>query len=155
VGTYAPAVLLTVLAQEDVVDYAKDPRVDAYFEPLPAWQQAVCQRLRDIAHAVHPDVQETIKRTVQPYFLLDGNVCALLATKDHVNLFVYDGGIVDDPRGLVTGGQENATARTIAFREGDPVDEPALLEFLRQVVANNQAGGWRKLKAEHATKGIS
>ena len=31
---------------------------------------------------------------VQPYFVLKGNVCALLATKDHVNLFVYDGAIV-------------------------------------------------------------
>ena len=26
--------------------------------------------------------QETIKRTVQPYFVLDGNICALLAAKD-------------------------------------------------------------------------
>ena len=73
------------------MDYVKDPRVDAYIDPLPAWQQALCQRLRDIVHAADPDVAETIKRTVQPYFVLDGNVCALLATKDHINLFVYDG----------------------------------------------------------------
>jgi hypothetical protein len=31
---------------------------------------------------------------VQPYFVLDGNVCVLLATKDHVNVFLSDGGIV-------------------------------------------------------------
>jgi hypothetical protein len=31
--------------------------------------------------------------------VLEGNVCALLATKDHVNLFLYDGGIVPDPEG--------------------------------------------------------
>jgi hypothetical protein len=134
--------------QEDPMDYSKDPRVDAYIAPLPAWQQDVCQRLRDIAHAAHPDVQETIKRTVQPYFVLDGNVCALLAAKDHVNLFVYDGAIVDDPHGLVNAGHANSTARTIAFYEGDPVNTPALLEFLRHIVANNQAGGWRKLKAQ-------
>jgi hypothetical protein len=28
---------------------------------------------------------------VQPYFVLEGNICALLATKDHVNVFLYDG----------------------------------------------------------------
>ena len=28
----------------------------------------------------------------QPYFVLQGNVCALLAAKDHVNVFLYDGG---------------------------------------------------------------
>ncbi|MDX6374492.1 MAG: hypothetical protein QOD98_3480 [Nocardioidaceae bacterium] len=128
------------------MDYARDPRVDAYIEALPAWQQALCQLLRDLVHAADPEVEETIKRTVQPYFVLDGNVCALLATKDHVNLFVYDGAIVADPHGLVNAGQGNATARTIAFWEGDSVNEPALLEFLRQIIANNRAGGWRKLK---------
>ena len=127
--------------------YQRDPGVDAYLAALPDWQRELCQRLRDLVHAADPEVREVVKRRVQPYFVLDGNVCALLATKDHVNLFVYDGAIVPDPHGLVTGGHDNTTARTIAFWEGDPVDEPALLEFLRQIVANNRAGGWRKLKA--------
>ena len=52
---------------------------------LPAWQQDVCQQLREIIRTADPDIEETIKRSVQPYFVLDGNVCALLATKDHVS----------------------------------------------------------------------
>ncbi|MDQ2839251.1 MAG: hypothetical protein M3Y89_17875 [Actinomycetota bacterium] len=75
-----------------------DPRVDAYIAALPVWQQDVCGRVRDLAHAADPEVTETIKRTVQPYFVLDGNICALLAAKD------------------------------------------------KQIIANNRAGGWRKLK---------
>ena len=126
--------------------YERDPGVDAYLDALPDWQRELCQRLRDAAHAADPEVREVVKRRVQPYFVLDGNVCALLATKDHVNLFVYDGAIVPDPHGLVTGGHDNTTARTIAFWEGDRVDEPALLEFLRQIIANNRAGGWRQIK---------
>ena len=122
------------------------PGVDAYLAPLPEWQQSICRELRELIWATDPEIEETIKRTVQPYFVLDGNVCALLATKDHVNLFVYDGAIVEDPHGLVTAGHDNATARTIAFWEGDPVNGPALLEFLRQIIAHNRAGGWRKLK---------
>jgi hypothetical protein len=47
---------------------------------------------------------ETIKRTRQPYFVLQGNICALLAAKDHVNVFLYDGGIVPAPEGVITGG---------------------------------------------------
>ena len=132
--------------EADPQPYELDPLVDAYIEALPAWQRALCQQLREIVHAADPEVQETIKRRVQPYFVLEGNVCALLATKDHVNLFVYDGAIVDDPHGLVTAGHDNATARTIAFWEGDPVNEPALLDFLRQIIANNRSGGWRRLK---------
>lgn len=130
-------------------NYEADPRVDAYIDSLPDWQQAICGRLRELVHATDPEVTETIKRTVQPYFVLDGNVCALLAAKDHVNLFLYDGGIVPDPEGIITGGHENKTARTIAFYRGDTINESALTAMLGQIVANNRAGGWRKLKARN------
>jgi hypothetical protein len=127
--------------------YERDPRVDDYISNLPGWQQAVCERLRDLIHAADPGVAETIKRTVQPYFVCEGNVCALLAAKEHVNLFIYDGGIVPDPEGIITGGHDNKTARTIAFREGEAINASALTALLEQIIANNRAGGWRKLKA--------
>ena len=82
--------------------YATDERVDAYIEALPDWQQAICRQVRDLVHAADPEVSETIKRTRQPYFVLQGNICALLAAKDHVNVFLYDGGIVPDPDGRGT-----------------------------------------------------
>jgi hypothetical protein len=129
------------------VSYAKDPRVDSYIDALPEWQQRICDRVRDLVHAADPAVEETIKRRVQPYFVLDGNICALLAAKDHVNVFMYDGGIVPDPEGIITAGHDNKTARTVAVREGQTINEPALLDMFRQIVANNRAGGWRKIKA--------
>lgn len=125
---------------------ARDPRVDDYLEPLPDWQRETLQRVRDVLHRADPEMTETIKRSVQPYFVLDGNVAAFLAARDHVNVFVYDGGIVPDPDGLITAGQGNRTARTIAFREGDVVPEEALLAFFRRLIADNGAGGWRTLK---------
>ena len=126
--------------------YEVDPRVDAYIDALPEWQQAICQEVRDLVHAADPEVEETIKRRVQPYFVLQGNVCALLATKDHVNVFLYDGAIVPDPEGIITAGHDNKTARTVAIREGEQINEPALSAMFKQIVANNRAGGWRKLK---------
>jgi hypothetical protein len=127
--------------------HQRDERVDAYIAKLPAWQGDVCRRLRDLIHAVDPEIAETIKRSVQPYFVRDGNICALLATTDHVNLFLYDP-IVPDPEGIITGGHDNKTARTIAFYEQDAINVPALSAMLEQIVANNRAGGWRKLKNE-------
>ena len=126
--------------------YVKDPRVDAYLAPLQDWQREILARVRDLVHEADPDVEETIKRTVQPYFVLDGNICAFLAAKDHVNVFVYDGAIVADPDGLITAGHDNDTARTIGFRRGDAINAPAMLVFFRQIIANNRAGGWRKIK---------
>jgi hypothetical protein len=126
--------------------YDRDPRVDAYIDALPEWQRRLFQELRDLIHAADPEVEETIKRTDRPYFVLQGNVCAFLAAKDHANLFLYDGAIVPDPEGLITGGHDNKTARQIAFREGEPVKPVPLTAMLRQIIANNRAGGWRKLK---------
>ena len=123
-----------------------DPRVDAYIDALPDWQQAVCREVRDLVHASDSEVTETIKRNVQPYFVLEGNICALLATRDHVNVFLYDGAIVPDPEGIITGGHDNQTARTVAIYEGEPVNAPALKAMFEQIIADNRAGGWRKLK---------
>jgi hypothetical protein len=62
---------------------------------------------------------------------LNGNVCALLAARDHVNLFRYDGGIVPDPEGIIAAGNENKTARTVAVRPGDKINRRALTVLLR------------------------
>lgn len=121
------------------------PGVDQYLEVLPAWQRRLCAELREIIRSAEPEIQETVKRSVQPYFVLEGNVCALLATKDHVNLFLYDP-TVEDPAGLVNQGHRNATARAIQFYEGDPINRSALIELLRAIVANNRRGGWRRLR---------
>lgn len=125
---------------------ARDPRVDDYLARLPDWQRETLEQVREVLHRADPEMTETIKRSVQPYFVCAGNVAAFLAARDHVNVFVYDGGLVPDPHGLVTAGHDNTTARTIGFREGDDVPEEALLEFLRRLVADNRAGGWRRLK---------
>jgi hypothetical protein len=125
-----------------------DPRIDAYIDALPDWQQAICRRVRELVDAADPDVTETIKRTDRPYFVLHGNICALLAAKDHVNVFLYDGAIVPDPYGIITAGHDNKTARTVAIRRGQPINEPALSAMFKHIIANNRAGGWRKLKGK-------
>ncbi len=124
-----------------------DPRVDDYVSKLPPWQQAVCRRVRDLIHEADPEIQETIKRAVQPYFVLNGNVAALLATRDHVNVFLYDP-IAPDPAGIVTAGQDNKTARQIALYRDSPLDERAFVALIRVIAANNRAGGWRRLVRE-------
>jgi hypothetical protein len=128
--------------------YRTDPRVDAYIDALPGWQQDICQQVRDLVHAADPEVNETIKRTVQPYFVLDGNICALLAARDHINVFLYDGGIVPDPEHIITAGHDNKAARTVGIRQGETLNAAALTAMFRQIIANNRAGGWRKLKAQ-------
>ena len=124
--------------------YRVDRRVDDYIRSLPSWQQRVCGQVRDLVHAADADVSETIKRTKLPYFTLDGNICAFLGAKDHLNIFIYDP-IAPDPEGIINQGQDNSAARAIQVYEGEPIHKRALLNLFRAVIANNRAGGWRRL----------
>jgi hypothetical protein len=133
--------------------YDADPRVDAYINALPKWQGQICRHVRDLVHGADSQVVETIKRTRQPYFVLEGNICALLATTDHVNVFLYDGGIVPDPEGIITAGHHNKTARTVGLWEGDRINDAALTRMFKQIIANNRAGGWRRVKSRAEAKG--
>ena len=96
--------------------YQTDDRIDDYINTLPDWQQAICRRVRDLVHAADPEVLETIQRARRPYFLLEGNICARLSARDHVNVFLYDP-IAPDPEGNINQGQGNLTARAIQIRE--------------------------------------
>lgn len=123
------------------------PGVDDYIARLPTWQQDICTQLREVIWEADPEIEETIKRTVQPYFVLHGNVCALLATKDHINLFLYDP-TVPDPDGIINQGEGNRTGRGIQIYQGDRINRTALRRMLRTIVSNNRAGGWRRLQGK-------
>jgi hypothetical protein len=123
--------------------YQTDPRVDQYISSLPDWQQNIARQVRDLVHAADPDVTETIKRTDRPYFTLDGNICALQGTKNHLNIFIYDP-IAPDPEGIINQGQGNLTARALQVRQGETINPRALLNLFQEVIKNNRAGGWRK-----------
>ena len=101
--------------------YSVDGRVDDYIKSPPSWQRKVCWQVRDLVHAADADVSETIKRSKLPYFTLDGNICAFLGAKDHVNIFIYDP-ITPGPDGIINQGKDNSAARAIQVRDGDPIN---------------------------------
>ena len=45
-----------------------------------------------------------------------------------------------------TAGHGNTTAGTVAYRQGETVQTGALGEMFRQIIADNRAGGRRKLE---------
>jgi hypothetical protein len=123
---------------------ARDSRIDEFVAALPTWQRDRCARVRELIHAAEPEIEETIKRTFWPFFVLQGNVCAFQSTKDHLNVLIYDP-VAPDPHGLINQGQENKTARAIQIYEDDSLDEDAFKALISAVAQNNREGGWRKL----------
>lgn len=120
-------------------------KIDHYINSLPKWQQQICNKVRELIHKADPDIVEEIKFTNRPYFTHKGNVCALLAAKNHVNVFIYDP-IAADPGGIINQGHGNETARAIQITADNFPDERSFVALLQAVVANNEKGGWRKLQ---------
>jgi hypothetical protein len=120
-------------------------KIDEYIASLPHWQQEVCRKARTLIHQADPTIKEEIKFTNRPYFTHKGNVCALLAAKDHVNIFIYDP-IASDPHMIINQGQKNQTARAVQVQEGTFPNEEAFIELIKEVVSHNEQGGWRRIK---------
>ncbi|GAB3665018.1 hypothetical protein GCM10027596_30450 [Nocardioides korecus] len=121
-----------------------DDRVTALIQAMPAWQGDVGARVRALVHEAVPEVEETVKRTDRPYFVLQGNICALQSTRDHVNVFVYDP-VAPDPAGIINQGHGNSTARSIQLYSGDTLPEGPFRDLVAAVAENNRRGGWRRL----------
>ena len=107
----------------------------------------LARRIRELVHEAEPAITEEVRYGNRPYFLYLGVVCAMQATKQHLSVFLYDGGLAPDPNGLITDGFANKTGRQIKLHEGRALDEPAFVELVRSIAAMNRAGGWRALKA--------
>jgi len=124
-------------------------KINAYVDSLPEWQRLICTRVRELVHIADADIVEEIKFTNRPYFTHKGNVCALLATKQHVNVFIYDP-IAADPDSIINQGHSNETARSIQITENNFPNEKSFVELIKAVVENNENGGWRKLRKPQA-----
>ena len=119
-----------------MTSYIKDPRVDDYIKRLEEWQRNICNQVRDLIHEADPDIIETVKFTNRPYFVLNGNVCAILATNKHINVFIYDP-TAPDPEKIITQGHNNKTARAIQIKAKDKINSKAFKDLLKSIATNN------------------
>src|ERR1700733_14142299 len=104
-------------------------KIDNYIHSLPDWQQHICAKVRELIHKADANIVEEIKFTNRPYFTHKGNVCALLAAKQHMNVFIYDP-IAADPDHIINQGRSNQTARSIQITKDNFPDERAFIALI-------------------------
>jgi hypothetical protein len=126
----------------------RHPQVTASIDGFPAWQADLARRVRELIHEAEPAIVEEVRYGNRPYFLFRGSVCAMQATKDHLNVFLYDGGLAPDPHGIITDGFGNATGRQIKLYEDHALRDRPFVDLIRAIAAQNRAGGWRAVKAD-------
>jgi hypothetical protein len=114
--------------------------IDQQIAGLPGWRGELFARLRRIIGETDPELAEGWKWGTAVW-LYHGTVCAVGAFKEHMKINFFKGASLPDPQGLFNSGLEAKTSRTIDLREGDPINEPALKELIREAMAANKRGG--------------
>ena len=110
--------------------------IDRHIAGLQDWRGQLMARLRTVINKSDPSLKEDWKWDT-PVWTSNGNVCAIGAFKDGVKLNFFKGASLPDPQGLFNGGLQAKASRSIDFREGDKINQPALTALVRGAVALN------------------
>ena len=113
--------------------------IDARINELGDWRGKMLGRLRTLVKEADPEVVEEWKWRGVPVWSHDGLICTGETYKSVVKMTFAKGAHLEDPAGLFNSSLEGNTRRAIDFREGEPVDEPALKSLVRAAVTLNRS----------------
>ena len=113
--------------------------IDARIKELGDWRGKMLGRLRTLVKEADPEVVEEWKWRGVPVWSHDGLICTGETYKSIVKMTFAKGAHLEDPAGLFNSSLEGNTRRAIDFREGEPVDEPALKSLVRAAVTLNRS----------------
>ncbi|AWM86764.1 DUF1801 domain-containing protein [Microvirga sp. 17 mud 1-3] len=127
--------------------------IDAKIEALGDWRGEMLSRIRSLIRRADPEVVEELKWRGVPVWSHAGIICTGETYKSVVKMTFAKGASLDDPSGLFNSSLEGNTRRAIDFREGDQIDENALMALIRAAVDLNSSSARRPKKA--ATRSAS
>ena len=113
-------------------------RIDQQIADLADWRGPIFARLRELIREADPDITEEWKWSTAVWSH-NGLVCSVTGFKEHVGMNFFQGASLEDPHGLFNSGLDAKIMRSIKFREGDTINEPALQDLVRAAVAHNLA----------------
>jgi hypothetical protein len=121
---------------------AKTPSqlIDARIAELGDWRGAMLARVRALIRGACPEVVEEWKWRGVPVWYHRGMICTGESYRSTVKLTFAKGAALADPAGLFNASLEGTTRRAIDLREGDAINEAALVALVRAAAALNSAG---------------
>ena len=138
------------------MSYRADPRVEAYIDGLPDWQQAICRQVRELVHAADAEVTETVKRTNRPYFelLIVDDLSAqdeetlrkrLRSMRRDEDKFIYEIVVVPSFQDALIAVLFNFNLQACVIRYGFPLKSRYRLDILHQLLENYEEEGLESL----------
>jgi hypothetical protein len=118
--------------------------MDERVKELGDWRGRALSEVRRIIRAADPEIVEEWKWVKPsnpgvPVWSRQGGICTGETYKNAVKLTFYKGASLSDPKGLFNSSLEGKVRRAIDIKEGDPIDEKALQNLVREAVALNLA----------------
>ena len=120
--------------------------IDARIKKLGDWRGQTLARVRALIKQADPGVLEDVKWRKPSNAMLGvpvwshaGIICTGETYKEVVKLTFAHGAALPDPSGLFNASLEGNTRRAIDIREGETIDEKALVAMVRAAVALNTA----------------
>lgn len=112
-----------------------DPRIDAYIAKAAPFAKPILKRLRKLAHAADPKIEETIKWGM-PFFECDGIVCHMAAFKAHCAFGLWRGGPTAKTEKTDEAMGQFGRIATLA----DLPPDAAIVKLVRATVERNRSG---------------
>src|ERR1700680_4047709 len=108
--------------------------IDTRIAALGDWRGETLARVRKLIKQADPDVVETWKWRGVPVWEHAGIICTGETYKAVVKLTFAKGAALEDPSGLFNSSLEGNVRRAIDIREGDKINEKALVALIRAAV---------------------
>ena len=111
--------------------------IDARIKNLDDWRGEVLARIRALITRADPNVVEEWKWRGVPVWSHAGIICTGETYKAVVKMTFAKGASLEDPSGLFNSSLDGNTRRAIDVREGNTINEKALIALIRAAVALN------------------
>ena len=121
----------------DTCETSPSQLIDARIAELGDWRGVVLARVRALIHRACPDVVETWKWRGVPVWECGGIICTGETYKSVVKLTFAKGAALDDPARLFNASLEGNARRAIDIRDGETLNEEALMALFGAARALN------------------
>jgi hypothetical protein len=111
--------------------------IDARISELGDWRGEMLARIRTLIQQADPEVVEEWKWRGVPVWSHAGIICTGETYKSVVKMTFAKGASLEDPSGLFNSSLEGNTRGAIDFRDGDKIDEKALMALIRAAAELN------------------
>ena len=112
--------------------------IDQRIRDLGDWRGEMLARLRALIKQAEPEIVEEWKWRGVPVWYRNGMVVTGETYKALVKMTFAKGAALDDPECLFNSSLDGNVRRAIDFREGEQIDEAALIALIRAAVALNR-----------------